>query len=75
MRISTPARLALRGVALLYLTVLLAVPIVTIAWRTFEPGLGAFWDSIRTPAAISAFRFRLKSCRTFKNILSRSADC
>ena len=49
MRISTPARLALRGVALLYLTVLLAVPIVTIAWRTFEPGLGAFWDSIRTP--------------------------
>ena len=59
MRISTPARLALRGVALLYLTVLLAVPIVTIAWRTFEPGLGAFWDSIRTPAAISAFNLSL----------------
>ena len=54
MKLSTPARIGLRTVALLYLTVLLVVPIVTILWRTFQPGLGAFWDAIRTPAAISA---------------------
>ena len=54
MKLSTPARIGLRTVALLYLTVLLVVPIVTILWRTFEPGFGAFWASIRTPAAIAA---------------------
>ncbi len=59
MKVSTPTRIALRSVALLYLTVLLAVPIVTILWRTFEPGFGAFWASIRTPAAISAFNLSL----------------
>lgn len=52
--VRTPARLALRTVALGYLTLLVAVPIVLILWRTFEPGVGAFIDSIRTPAAISA---------------------
>ena len=59
MKVSTPTRIALRTVALLYLTVLLAVPIVSIVWRTFEPGLGAFWASIRTPAAISALNLSL----------------
>ena len=59
MKVSTPTRIALRTVALLYLTVLLAVPIVSIVWRTFEPGLGAFWASIRTPAAISALHLSL----------------
>lgn len=52
--VRTPARLALRAIALGYLTLLVAVPIVLILWRTFEPGIGAFIDSIRTPAAISA---------------------
>ena len=59
MKVSTPTRIALRSVALLYLGVLLAVPIVTILWRTFEPGFGEFWASIRTPAAISAFNLSL----------------
>ncbi|MCB0892731.1 MAG: sulfate ABC transporter, partial [Propionibacteriaceae bacterium] len=59
MKLSTPARIGLRTVALLYLTVLLVVPIVTILWRTFEPGFGAFWASIRTPAAISALNLSL----------------
>ena len=35
MKLSTPARIGLRTVALLYLTVLLVVPIETILWRTF----------------------------------------
>lgn len=59
MKLSTPARIGLRTVALLYLTVLLVVPIVTILWRTFEPGFGAFWASIRTPAAIAALNLSL----------------
>jgi sulfate transport system permease protein len=33
----------------------LAIPVGTVAYETFEPGLGAVWDSITTPAAISAF--------------------
>ena len=39
--------------------VLLAVPIVLILWRTFGEGVGAFVDSIRTPAAISALNLSL----------------
>ena len=54
MRTSTTARIGLRTVALGYLVLLLAVPIVLILVRTFGEGVGAFVDSIRTPAAISA---------------------
>jgi sulfate transport system permease protein len=54
MRTSTTARIGLRTIALGYLLVLLAVPIVLILWRTFSPGVGAFLASVRTPAAISA---------------------
>jgi sulfate transport system permease protein len=42
-------------IALGYLAVLLLVPLGVIFARTFEHGLGAVWDSITTPAAISAF--------------------
>ena len=54
MKTSTAARLGLRTVALGYLVLLLAVPIVLILVRTFGEGIGAFVESIRTPAAISA---------------------
>ncbi|MBK7822254.1 MAG: sulfate ABC transporter permease subunit CysW [Tessaracoccus sp.] len=59
MRVSRASRVTLRTLALAYLAVLLAFPIITILWRTFQPGLGAFWDSIRTPAAISALNLSL----------------
>ncbi len=55
MRVSTRSRITLRVVALGYLFGLLAVPVGVILWRTFAPGIGAFWASITTPAAISAF--------------------
>ena len=42
-------------VALVYLARLLLVPVGLILYRTFEPGVGAVWDSITTPAAIHAF--------------------
>ncbi|MEO6413547.1 MAG: sulfate ABC transporter permease subunit CysW [Pedococcus sp.] len=59
MRTSTAARLGLRTVALGYLVLLLAVPIVLILVRTFGEGIGAFVESIRTPAAISALNLSL----------------
>jgi sulfate/thiosulfate transport system permease protein len=50
-----PRRLGLRFVALGYLALLLIIPVGLVLYRTFEPGVGAVWDSITTPAAISAF--------------------
>jgi sulfate transport system permease protein len=47
--------LTLRFLALGYLTVLLLVPVGLVFYRTFEHGVGAFWNSITTPAAVSAF--------------------
>ena len=46
---------ALRGIAVLYLTFLLVIPVALIFYRTFEHGVAAVIDSITTPAAISAF--------------------
>jgi sulfate/thiosulfate transport system permease protein len=59
MRTSTGTRLTLRTVALAYLFALIAVPIGVILWRTFGEGVGAFIDSIRTPAAVSALNLSL----------------
>lgn len=49
------ARIARRVVALGWLAALIVVPVGLVVKRTFEPGLGAVWDSVTTPAAISAF--------------------
>jgi sulfate transport system permease protein len=51
--------ITLRVVALTYVLGLLALPILVILYRTFEPGLGEFLASIRTPAAISALNLSL----------------
>jgi sulfate/thiosulfate transport system permease protein len=48
-----------RYVALAYVTLLLVVPVGVIVWRTFEPGFGAFFASISTPAAVSALQLSL----------------
>jgi sulfate transport system permease protein len=52
-------RYLVRYVALGYLAVLLIVPVGLILWRTFSPGIGAFFASITTPAAISALQLSL----------------
>lgn len=59
MRISPLTRYGLRAVALIYLFVLVIVPVGLIFWRSFEHGLGQFWDWITTPAAISALQLSL----------------
>ncbi|HEY2160178.1 MAG TPA: sulfate ABC transporter permease subunit [Solirubrobacteraceae bacterium] len=55
MRISRPATLSLRTVALLYLGVLLLLPLGVVFFRTFEHGFGVAWGWMTTPAATSAF--------------------
>ncbi|HCT14209.1 sulfate ABC transporter permease [Corynebacterium nuruki] len=59
MKLSRTTVLTLRTLALVWLAVLVALPVGTILWRTFEPGLGQFWDWITTPAAISALKTSL----------------
>ncbi|WP_446225138.1 sulfate ABC transporter permease subunit CysW [Nocardia sp. IBHARD005] len=59
MRLSVFTRLSLRTVALGYLLILLVLPLGVILYRTFERGIGAFIDSITTPAAISAFQLSM----------------
>jgi sulfate transport system permease protein len=49
-----------RFAALGYLALLLIVPVGLVVYRTFEPGLGAVWNSITTPAAVSAFWLTLE---------------
>src|SRR3990170_2181223 len=55
MTVDRPWRVGLRTVALGYLALLLIIPIGLVFFRTFEGGVGAVWDSVTTPAAISAF--------------------
>jgi sulfate transport system permease protein len=55
MTVDRPWRIGLRTVALGYLALLLIVPIGLVFFRTFEHGVGGVWDSVTTPAAISAF--------------------
>ncbi len=55
MTVERPWRIGLRVVALGYLALLLLVPVGLVFWRTFEGGLMPVWESITTPAAISAF--------------------
>jgi sulfate transport system permease protein len=55
MTVSRPWRISLRVIALGYLAVLLLIPIGVVFYRTFEHGIGAVWDSVTTPQAVSAF--------------------
>ena len=43
MRISRPATLSLRTVALLYLALILLLPLGVVLFRTFEHGIGIAW--------------------------------
>ncbi|MBO0678223.1 sulfate ABC transporter permease subunit CysW [Mycolicibacterium sp. S2-37] len=49
----------LRYLALAYILVLVVVPVGLILWRTFSPGIGAFFESVGTPAAIAALQLSL----------------
>jgi len=55
MTVDRRGRWVLRLIAFGYLGVLLVVPVGLVFYRTFEHGVAAVWDSITTPAAVSAF--------------------
>lgn len=55
MTVTARSRITLRVMALAYLAALLMIPVGLVLYRTFEPGVGAVYDAITTPAAISAF--------------------
>lgn len=59
MIVSGRGRLTLRTIALAYLGILVALPVGLIIARAFGDGVGAFWDQITTPAAISALSLSL----------------
>ena len=56
---SPAVRHLLRYLALAYVAILVIVPVALILWRTFAPGIGAFFASISTPAAVSALQLSL----------------
>ena len=45
-----------RGLALLYLTFLLVIPVVLVFWRTFENGVQPVIDGLTSPATLHAFQ-------------------
>ena len=53
------ARLALRGVALLYLGLLLVGPVAIMLWTTFAGGLGPVWEALTRPAFLHALKLTL----------------
>jgi sulfate transport system permease protein len=53
---SSTAKLGLRTVALLYVTLLVLVPVAVLVYRALEPGLGALFDALSDPYAQHAFR-------------------
>ncbi|TRW88356.1 sulfate ABC transporter permease subunit CysW [Mycolicibacterium sp. 018/SC-01/001] len=59
MILSPAVKLLLRWVAIAYIAILVLVPVGLILWRTFSPGIGAFFASVGTPAAISALELSL----------------
>lgn len=44
------------GLATLWLSLLVLIPLGAVVWRSSEKGLGGFWDAITTPEAASALR-------------------
>jgi sulfate transport system permease protein len=54
--VSRRAKYGLRAIALTYVFVLVVIPMGVITTRTLRQGLGAFWDAISSPQAVSAFR-------------------
>jgi sulfate/thiosulfate transport system permease protein len=59
MTLSPAVRHLVRYLALAYIGILVIVPVALILWRTFAPGVGAFFESISTPAAQSALQLSL----------------
>ena len=49
------------GVATLWLSLLILVPLGAVVWRAQRDGLGSFWDAVTTPQAVAAIRLTVAS--------------
>jgi len=47
------------GVATLWLGLIVLLPLAAVVARSLDGGLGAFWDAVTAPQAVSALRFTL----------------
>ena len=57
-RPAAPARSAL-GVATLWLSLIVLLPLAAVVARSFDGGLGAFWDAVSSRQAVAALGFTL----------------
>jgi sulfate/thiosulfate transport system permease protein len=53
------SKLALRGIAVAYLGLLVAGPVVIMIWQTFSGGLAPVWDALTNPAFLHALQLTL----------------
>jgi sulfate/thiosulfate transport system permease protein len=44
------------GIATLWLSLLVLIPLAAVVWRATGEGLGAFWDAVTTPEAAAAIK-------------------
>jgi sulfate transport system permease protein len=47
------------GIATLWLSVIVLLPLAAVAVKGLEGGIGAFWDAVTAPQALAALRFTL----------------
>jgi sulfate transport system permease protein len=47
------------GIAVLYMSVIVLLPLAAVATKSFEGGLGAFWDQVTAKEAVSALKLTL----------------
>jgi sulfate transport system permease protein len=45
-----------RGVVLTWLSIIVLIPLGAVVFRSFDEGLGAFWDAISEPEAVAAIK-------------------
>lgn len=55
---------SLRFLAVSYLFLLIAVPIIVVSYKGFEQGLTVFWESINNRIAYSALKLSLRTSAT-----------
>ena len=57
-RLSLPfgGEMLTRGVVLTWLSIIVLIPLGAVVFRSFDEGLGAFWDAISEPEAVAAIK-------------------
>lgn len=48
-----------RGLVVAYLSLIVLIPLAAVVTKSFEGGLGAFWDAVSNPQAVAALKLTL----------------